>query len=150
MDENATRRIPLTEVYNHHWLVGTHDGLDVLEPCEDSDNVFFGGGAEMNGVTPLKAPEGYAVRRIDVSKPCGGNIHLIRTEDLKLEWKGMNNPNGSIAAATKNCIECGWAPGRMVGCNELLDGNIECWYSFESPHAHIQHCPCVSDKCDQV
>jgi hypothetical protein len=129
MDENTTRHIPLPEVYNHHWLVGIHEGYDVLEPCEASDNVFFGGGAEMNGVSPIKIPEGYATRRIKVEGNCGGNIHLINTQDLKLEWKGLNNPNGSIWAAMKNCIECGWAPDRMPGCTEELDGNIECCFT---------------------
>ena len=83
----------------------------------------------MNGVSPIKIPEGYATRRIKVEGNCGGNIHLINTQDLKLEWQGLNNPNGSIWAAMKNCIECGWAPDRMPGCTEELDGNIECCFT---------------------
>lgn len=78
---------------------------------------------------PSVMPEGYGVRRIDVLGHCGGNIHLIRTADLATEWKGLNNPNGSIAAATKNCIECGWAPGRFEACPKKEDGVIICCFT---------------------
>ena len=123
MDETGSAQVPLSEVYIHHWLIGTHETVDPLVPCEASDNMFFGAGAEMRGIHS-KIPNGYGVRRIDVLGACGGNIHLIRTHDLKTHWRGLNDPNGSHAAAVKNCIECGWAPGRQVGCGEELDGNI--------------------------
>lgn len=129
MDETGTTNVPLSELYLHHWLIGTHEFADPLIPCESSDNMFFGAGAEMRGIN-LVMPNDYGIRRIDVLGKCGGNLHFIRTgSDLQTNWTGFNNPNGSRGAAIKNCIECGWAPDRMFGCDEVLDGNILCCFT---------------------
>jgi hypothetical protein len=45
---------------------------------------------------------------------------------LKTTWDGFNDPKGSHPAAVKNCIECGWAPGRAPECTKSLDGNFGC------------------------
>lgn len=42
IDENGDAKTPLSEVYNHHWLIGTSKGLNPLTACED--NMFFGAG----------------------------------------------------------------------------------------------------------
>lgn len=115
------------EVYNHHWLIGTQSG-DVLSDCEG--DLYFGAGAEMRGV-PKHWPEGYGFRRINAADHCGGNLHFIRTEDLKTKWDGMNDPSQfpadmQLGAAVKNCIECGWAPGRSISCGKGGDGGFEC------------------------
>jgi hypothetical protein len=60
---------PLTEVYNHHWLIGTKTNVDPLIACED--NLFFGAGAEMRGM-PNVYPKGYGLRRINSKGYCGG------------------------------------------------------------------------------
>jgi hypothetical protein len=59
--------------------------MNPLAPCEG--NLFFGAGAEMRGM-PTKFPVGYGLKRINAKGYCGGNLHFIRTEDLKSNWKG--------------------------------------------------------------
>ena len=108
---------PLSEVYNHHCaparsmpapcrllmrfavagLIGARMGF-ALQSCEGS--LFLGAGAEMRGM-PVVYPEGYGLVRVGAKGTCGGNLHFIRTEDLKTHWVGLNNPNGSVHAATK-------------------------------------------------
>lgn len=75
---------------------------------------------------PVRFPEGYGNRRINATGVCGGNLHFIRTEDLKLNWEGLNDPKGDLHAAVKNCIECGWAPGRAPECTQDQDGAFAC------------------------
>merc|ERR1719198_456713 len=42
----------------------------------------------------------------------------------------MNDPNGSMGAAIKNCAECGYAPGRDLGvCQNWLDGSFACCFT---------------------
>jgi len=122
----------LAEVYNHHWLLGTADSVNVLEPCEK--NLFFGGGAEFRTMPGVWGDR--AVIRIGARGYCGANLHFIRTEDLATNWKGFNDPKGSHGAAVKNCIECGYAPGRApfgikgIGlCSQLSDGQFTCCFS---------------------
>jgi hypothetical protein len=123
VDGAGSTQTPLSEVYNHHWLIGTRFGPDPLVACED--NLFIGAGAEMRGM-PVVYPHGHANVRIGSKGSCGGNLHFIRTEDLNTSWTGMNDPAGNVHAAVKNCIECGWAPGRAAECLKALDGNFAC------------------------
>jgi len=126
------RQVGLTEMYNHHWLVGTSKGVNPLVACED--DLFFGAGAEMRGM-PTILPKGYGNRRIDASGHCGANLHFIRTDGLKTKWDGMNDPSQfpqdmQMGAAIKNCIECGYAPGRApFVCTEKMDGEFECCFT---------------------
>lgn len=125
----------LAEVYNHHWLLGTADSLNVLEPCED--NLFFGGGAEFRGV-PQFDDGIHGNIRIGARGYCGGNLHFIRTEDLATNWTGFNDPKGNLGAAVKNCIECGYAPGRAPGiCKEKDDGSFNC--CFDGSRCPVNH-----------
>jgi len=119
--------VPLSEVYLHHWLIGAPDGaVAILNPCEGS--LFYGAGAEMRGTT-YAPPEGYGVKRIGASGECAANFHLIRTEDLKTSWSGLNDPKGNPGAAAKTCSECGWAPGRASTCPQFLDGTYFCCFT---------------------
>jgi hypothetical protein len=125
-DLGGNRQTPLSELYIHHWLVGTHEGVDPLVACDW--NLFFGAGAEMRGI-PIIFPDGYGMQRIGDSGVCGGNLHFIRTEDLATNWTGLNDPStfkDPMHAAVKNCIECGWAPKRSDSCSKALDGNFAC------------------------
>lgn len=131
VDGSGSNAIPLTELYNHHWLVGTHNpvGFDPLGfgpiggMCED--DLFWGGGAEYRNLD-YSFPAGYGIQRIGASGVCGANLHFIRVDDLKTSWEGFNDPQGNHGAALKNCAECGYAPGRSPYCLEWLDGFWPC------------------------
>jgi hypothetical protein len=118
--------VSLAEVYLHHWLMGSTLDVNPLHYCEN--DYYWGYGAEMRGMDYV-VPDGYAMKRIGASGKCGLNMHFIRVEDLKLEWDGFNNPDGSWGAAVKNCAECGWAPGRAVECEKPLDGTFACCFT---------------------
>merc|ERR1719460_1152242 len=59
VDGTGNDKIPLSELYNHHWLVGTQDNAEPLFACEH--NLFFGAGAEMRN-TPTIFPDGYGMK----------------------------------------------------------------------------------------
>jgi len=124
--------VPLSEMYNHHWLVGGNAPLDLCE-----DDYFFGGGAEYRTMD-YTFPTGYGQARMGAKGECGGNFHFINTEDLLLNWKGFNNPNGSHAAAAKLCAECGYEPNRADGlCNKWGDGSFIC--CFTDSRCRVNH-----------
>jgi hypothetical protein len=65
-------------------------------------------------------------------------LHFIRTEDLATNWTGLNDPKGDYGAAVKNCIECGYAPGRAPGiCIEEQDGQFNC--CFDGSRCPVNH-----------
>lgn len=124
--EDGTEKVPLNQVYPHHWLVG---GGSPLDECDQ--DYFWGGGAEFHGMS-YQVPEGYGFKRLSSKGWCGGNFHLINTQNLSLKWDGMNDPSqfpSPYGAALKNCIECGWAPGRAIECTEGGDGGFECCFT---------------------
>jgi hypothetical protein len=133
--DDAKQDVPLSELYMHHWLIGDIQfpfpvklgilGFPVFGPCEGS--LFFGGGAEMRGMD-TNYPDGYGMTRIGASGVCYANIHMLRTQDLKTSWNGLNDPKGDWGAAAKNCNECGWAPGRSLFCPKALDGTFACCF----------------------
>jgi hypothetical protein len=135
---NTLPSIPLTELYNHHWLLGTTTDPDPLATCEG--DYFWGGGAEFRKMD-YKIPEGYGLQRIGAKGYCGANLHWINVEDLKLNWEGMNDPKGDHGAAVKNCAECGYAPGRSPECPTFMDGSFACCFTtsrcpVNNPHDH--------------
>lgn len=116
--------VALSEMYNHHWLIGGEGPLDLCE-----GDYFFGGGAEYRTMD-YTFPPGYGQARISASNNCGANFHFINTQDLLLEWEGFNNPNGSHAAAAQLCAECGWEPTRADGlCEKWADGSFLCCFT---------------------
>merc|ERR1712151_754887 len=84
------------------------------------------------------------MRRIGATGKCGGNLHFIRTDGLKTQWKGMNDPSQfpedmQYGAVVKNCIECGYAPNRAFGiCTEAMDGFFSCCFT-------ASRCPAVGE-----
>merc|ERR550514_1144659 len=134
--QNADELVSLDEVYPHHWLIG---GGSPLDECQR--DFFWGGGAEFHDMS-YKVTDGYAFKRINSQGWCGGNFHLLRTDDLKVHWDGFNDPKGSHGAAIKNCIECGYAPNRAIECSEGGDGAFECCFT-------MSRCP-VNNRLDIV
>ena len=45
---------------------------------------------------PVVYPQGHALVRIGTKGSCGGNLHFIRTEDLKTHWDGENDPAAAL------------------------------------------------------
>ena len=97
--------VPLSEVYNHHWLFfdPNHPNAGV---CGGFLPYKFGVGAECRN-TPTSYPGDYAVTT--QAPVWGANIHLLRTVNVK---------------DVKNCIECGYAPGK--GCSKSASGTFNC------------------------
>jgi hypothetical protein len=126
IDENG-KGVPLTELYNHHWLIGTNSNADPLAMCEE--DLFWGGGAEFRRLD-YRNPGSYGIARIDAKGECGANLHFIRVDGLKTHWDGLNDPKGDMGAAIKNCAECGYAPGRDAGiCESFFDGTFACCFT---------------------
>jgi hypothetical protein len=130
----SERSIPLTELYNHHWLIGTHSpvgfdplGLPPFLPGMCEEDLFWGGGAEYRKLD-YTVPEGYGIKRVGASGVCGANLHFIRVDDLATSWKGFNDPKGNAGAAVKNCAECGWGPGKSPLCIKEFDGFWPCCF----------------------
>ena len=105
--------VPLSEVYDHHWLV--FNG-----PTKGNAGVCFGWRRQFSyrplsylfdggDPSPVIFPAGYGVMA-DGSEVWGANIHLLRTVHL---------------VDTKNCIECGWADGK---CDKTQSGRFACCY----------------------
>jgi len=82
-DVNAAA-VPLTQMYNHHWLIG--GDADPLDMCEG--DYFFGGGAEYRRMD-YSFPAGYGQGRVNAKGHCGANLHFISTEDLAVQWEGL-------------------------------------------------------------
>ena len=91
----AGASVPLSEVYNHHWLV--YDGRLNSGLCGGYLAYKFGVGAECRG-TPTVFPAPYALTAEGTEK-WGANIHLLRTVDL-------------VDDDVKSCIECAYAPNK--------------------------------------
>ena len=71
----AGASVPLSEVYNHHWLV--YDGRKNSGVCGGYLVYKFGVGAECRG-TPTVFPAPYALTA-EGTETWGANIHLLRT-----------------------------------------------------------------------
>jgi hypothetical protein len=108
VDEKKTS-VPLSEVYNHHWLV--FDGKGNAGVCDNYLQYKFGVGAESRN-SPVHYAEGYGLV-LDGTETWGANIHLLRTVDL----------DGG-ALGIKHCIECHWA--EQKGCKPEQSGEFAC------------------------
>jgi len=125
ISDTNSAAVPLTQMYNHHWLVG--GDADPLDMCEG--DYFFGGGAEYRNMD-YSFPVGYGQGRVAATGQCGANLHFISTEDLAAQWEGFNNPDGNHGAAVKLAAECGFEPDRAIGpCNHWGDGSFLCCFT---------------------
>jgi len=117
--------VPLTQMYNHHWLIGS----DVWPTWMCEGDYFYGGGAEYRNMDYV-TPEGYGMARVAAHGHCGANIHFINTEDLATQWDGFNNPNGNHGKSIKLAAECGYEPGRSSAlCDTWGDGSFLCCFT---------------------
>jgi hypothetical protein len=98
--DEQNNSVPLDEVYNHHWLVFNSQGNRGV--CGGFLQYIFGVGQESRG-TPVVFPDGSGYRALG-SLEWTANIHLLRTEGLRVDT--------NKSQALKDCIECGYAPGK--------------------------------------
>ena len=102
-------------VYDHHWI--TLNDVHENKLCPKIEYVF-GIGAESRN-TPASLPEGYGYV-VEEGVNWYGQIHLLRTEDL------VPVGFGGAAEATKQCIECWYAPGKGPHCTPAQNGTFLC------------------------
>lgn len=109
--------VPLTEVYNHHWVFQFYNGTTALKlnpACVNSPIQYFVGvGAETRNA-PTIFPDGYGhyVHNYTI----GSNIHLLRTTDL------LDDVNGQ-----KECAECWY--DEYKNCLPQQNGTFSCCFS---------------------
>ena len=112
---------PLSEVYNHHWLVFDRPPTTNDPPpaqvggnggvCGGYLSYIFGVGAEgRNSPVVLPAGHGYVTTG---DEEWSANIHLLRTVGLANGAQGM-----------RDCIECAYAPSK--GCHPDQTGLFAC------------------------
>ena len=112
--QNAS--VPLSTVYDHHWIALDKFHENVL--CNGQGPQYvFGIGAESRN-TPVHFPEGqgYHIYNADENQ-WGANIHLLHTVDLE---------GDTPASAAKHCNECYYAPGKGPDCTVAHNGTFAC------------------------
>lgn len=137
MVDEANAQVPLDRVYTHHWIVEQPSHSNEL--CQNGLNYIFGIGAESRN-SPAIFPDGhgYLIESEEVNK-FGGNIHVLRTEDLSEHAVGMV-PVGKAGAAgaAKQCNECYYALGKGKQCTLAQNGTFECC----GDHCYDGSCGC--------
>merc|ERR1712193_401745 len=66
------------------------------------------------------------------SMGCRTRYQMVMASRGSLKRDGMNDPSqfpSPYGAALKNCVECGWAPGRAIECTKGGDGGLECCFT---------------------
>ena len=130
MDGETLQSTPLTEIYDHHWLLLNNVHKNRL--CPGTINFVFGGGAESRNM-PFALPAGYGYHVAEGTK-WGANIHLLRTEGLEGEDPYL---------AVKHCTECFYAPGKGDACNIQSNGTFQCCGGHTARRAaravHLRH-----------
>lgn len=111
--------VPLTTVYNHHWLLKPISGPTTHSDIACTGSSFeyvFGVGAESRKtLTKFPAGHGFHVKNGTV---WGANIHLLHTVDIA---------GGDLGI--KQCIECWATPYRIShtqGCDAGGNGSFSC------------------------
>lgn len=104
--DEAGVKTPLSEVYNHHWIV--FDGKGNMGPCQ-SLGYKFGVGAESRGY-PINFPAPYGTIT-DGTEQWSANIHLLRTVNMDPAW------------GVQKCIEC---HGPNKWCTAAQSGQFDC------------------------
>ena len=112
VDGETLQSTPLTEIYDHHWILLNNVHKNRL--CKGIEYVF-GVGAESRN-TPFDLPAGYGYPVAEGTE-WGANIHLLRTEGLEGEDPYL---------AVKHCNECFYAPGKGDACNIQSNGTFQC------------------------
>eukprot|EP00041_Stephanoeca_diplocostata_P042109 m.10234 g.10234 ORF g.10234 m.10234 type:complete len:656 (+) comp7283_c0_seq1:177-2144(+) len=106
--------IPLSHVYNHHWIFNPSSGHTNFACPEAGLDFVFGVGAESrNTPWPFPRDHGYIV---EDGIEWSANIHLLNTIGL-----------AGGAGAAKECIECWYAPQKQCGNDD--NGTFACCYS---------------------
>jgi len=107
---------PLSEVYDHHWIVEDRSHRNLL--CPYGPNYVFGIGAESRN-TPMIIPKGYGyhVKSFD---EWGANIHLLRTD------AGKYLEGSTPHSAVQHCNECFYGPNKGAGCTPEKNGTFQC------------------------
>jgi hypothetical protein len=115
---NGKQRIaaPLSEVYDHHWIVMDNSHRNLL--CPYGPNYVFGIGAESRD-TPVHFPKGHGYF-VKAGDQWGANIHLLRTDAGKY-LKG-DTPHSAV----QQCNECFYAPSKGAGCSPQKNGTFQC------------------------
>ena len=133
-DRNVS--VPLTEVYNHHWLVfNSRSNEGMCQPFPSNSGFLryvFGVGAESRG-TPVQFPAPYAYVTTG-AETWNANIHLLRTTDLlpAVSTGGQEGAGsgGYSYGGYKGCAECLWSPfkeQRSFGaCQQQNSGTFAC------------------------
>ena len=134
MDGETLQTTPLTEIYDHHWLLLNNVHKNRL--CPGTINFVFGGGAESRNM-PFALPAGYGYHVAEGTK-WGANIHLLRTEGLEGEDPYL---------AVKHCTECFYAPGKGDACTIQRNGTFKCCGdSCATGKTGKQSCKCPTAK----
>lgn len=110
---DANNSVPLSQVYDHHWILEDRYHQNVL--CPNGPQYVFGIGAESRH-TPANFPDGFGYI-VEPNDEFGGNIHLLHTVDLE---------GDSAAAAAKLCNECYYAPNKGPECTPAMNGTFQC------------------------
>ena len=133
VDGETLQSTPLTEIYDHHWLLINNVHKNRL--CKGIEYVF-GVGAESRN-TPFGFPAGYGYPVAEGTK-WGASIHLLRTEGLEGEDPYL---------AVKHCNECFYAPGKGDACNRQSNGTFQCCGdSCATGKTGKQSCKCPTAK----
>jgi len=133
VDGETLQSTPLTEIYDHHWILLNNVHKNRL--CKGIEYVF-GVGAESRN-TPFDLPAGYGYPVAEGTE-WGANIHLLRTEGLEGEDPYL---------AVKHCNECFYAPGKGDACNRQSNGTFQCCGdSCATGKTGKQSCKCPTAK----
>lgn len=120
--------VPLSEVYDHHWIAVSSNHRNQL--CKNTDIEYvFGIGAESRH-SPVSFSPGFGYH-VANGTYWGANIHLLRTEGL-----AGDNPY----RAAKECNECYYSPGKGEGCTPAYNGTFRCCGEFHNVTAAKSSC----------
>jgi len=124
--------VPLSEVYLHHWVIyntryqnegACNQHAFAKHPVIDIPALSYviGIGPESRN-TPVEFPAGYGMIS-KMEELWAVNVHMLRTVGLKVTT--------NASQATKECIECWYAPNKHCLANET--GTFNCCLRYNTP-----------------
>lgn len=119
--------VPLSKVYNHHWIFNMDNTEHTNRACPDAGIDFIVGVGAESRRTPTAYPDGHGFM-VEDGTTWNANIHLLQTSQLV----------GGVAGA-KRCIECWWGPEKS--CEPNANGTFGCCYS----DSHCETIPGAND-----